>query len=224
MKYTNLLILLALIAVTESCENSENDKIVRKVTCIQNGYYDYLDSYRMNSICTTDLCMEYLKIWEELFIERNSINKSFFDNHIIIGNSYIYEWAQGVSFRVGYKFEMDWGIAYNEDQFIIKINQDNNHYTTEIPRDKGNHSDNIITISKENLLFPTIEDALNNLIDIAKVNTLCIRRIYLDENTGNLILEANGEYENEDNSCIFGSIDLINGETEVYDGACWIFN
>lgn len=77
MKYTNLLILVVLIVIIESCENYENSDITREVTCIQNGYYDYLDSYRMNSMCTSDLCMEYLKIWEELFIERNNISKSF---------------------------------------------------------------------------------------------------------------------------------------------------
>lgn len=130
---------------------------------------------------------------------------------------------------------MDWGIAYNEDYFIINIDKESNRYPDDFPPevyllkdqikeliDKGYSNNYIRNISKENLLFTTIEDALNNLIDIAKVNTLCTRRIYLDKNTGNLILIANGKYEDEDNSCIFGSIDLINGETEVYDGFCWI--
>ena len=69
-----------------------------------------------------------------------------------------------------------------------------------------------------------MESALNSLIYAAEVNTFCMSEMYVDKTTGNLMLEAWAEYENEENSCIKGQIDLINGDTEITDTPCVIFN
>jgi len=69
-----------------------------------------------------------------------------------------------------------------------------------------------------------MDNALNHLIEAANVNTLCTSRIYLHDKNGHIMLEAWAEYENEENSCIQGLIDLISGETKVVDSPCMIID
>lgn len=136
-----------------------------------------------------------------------------------------------------YKFKTDWAIAYNCDQFIIKINTENTLYPAlDLPRDtyltkekikiavdNGAFSSGITRIdNSNNLKFMDMESALNDLIEFSGVNILCLNQVRLDEKTGHLILIASSEYVNEGNSCIKGTIDLITGEKQVIDLPCWI--
>jgi hypothetical protein len=74
----------------------------------------------------------------------------------------------------------------------------------------------------ENLKFNSLDIAVKALTPKAKVNTLCARNIFVDNTTGNLILEANAQYDDEVNSCILGRIDLITGATTVSEVPCMI--
>ncbi|MBN2596928.1 MAG: hypothetical protein JXR82_09115 [Marinifilaceae bacterium] len=220
-----------LILSVWSCEK---DKHERTVTCIQGNAYDYLNYYKIDSICTSEICTNYLDIWKELFKEKNNLSDSFFDEHVILCQSYTDDWNEGVSFRICYKIQMDWAIAYGCDKFMIKINDGSNLYP-ELPRNEylsGNDIkfsvnqnrfySRIGFVSGSEINFFSMDEALNRLIEDANVNTLCVSNIYVDETTGNLMLEAWAEYENEENSCIKGKIDLVSGETEVTDTPCYI--
>ena len=66
MKYP-ILILIALIFVLTTCEK---DKQIRETTCVQSDDYEYLGNYRIGSICSDDLCTEYLTMWKELIKEK----------------------------------------------------------------------------------------------------------------------------------------------------------
>jgi hypothetical protein len=148
-------------------------------------------------------------------------------------------WNEGNTFHICYKVQFDWAIKYVCDQFIIKIDQNNHYYPSlHLPRDEylfkeknkiavenRAFSSRMLYLSNaNNLKFPTMESALNSLIYAAEVNTFCMSEMYVDKTTGNLMLEAWAEYENEENSCIKGQIDLINGDTEITDTPCVIFN
>lgn len=74
----------------------------------------------------------------------------------------------------------------------------------------------------ENLKFNSLDIAVKALTAKAKVNTLCARIIFVDNTTGNLVLEADAQYDDEVNSCILGRIDLITGETTVREVPCMI--
>jgi hypothetical protein len=233
MKYPTL-IFIAVIFVFTACEK---DNQTRKTTCTQQGDYDYLDNYNIGTMCSSDLCTEYFEIWKELIKDKNNLSQDFIDSHIIFCNSEILSWADGISFRICYKLKLDWAIAYNCDQFIIKINADNTHYPSlDLPRDtyltkdkikiavdnRAFSSDIIKMTNKVDLEYTNMESALNELIDFSGVNVLCMNRVTLDDDTGNLILEASAQYENEENSCIQGIIDLISGDKNVNDTPCWI--
>lgn len=129
---------------------------------------------------------------------------------------------------------MDWATVLDSDKFIVKINPESYIYNT-LPREVylseeevryaislGKYTSEIVTLSTSNLMFTTMDDALNYLIEVAGVNALCTSRIYLDNEIGHIMLEAWAEYENEENSCIQGEVDLINGDAESYDRVCMI--
>lgn len=214
----------------------KEDHQERTVTCFQEDEYDYLNHYKIDSMCTSETCLDYLHTWEEFFKEKNNLSDSFFDEHVILCQSNIDNWNEGVSYRICYKIQMDWAIAYGCDKFMIKINSESNLYP-ELPRneylskdeirlaiDQNRFYTRISSVSNSEINFSSMNDALNKLTEDANVNTLCVSEIYVDESTGNLILEAWAEYENEENSCIQGKIDLVSGETEVTDTPCYIIN
>jgi len=78
--------------------------------------------------------------------------------------------------------------------------------------------------NSNDLEFTSMESALNDLIEFSGVDTLNLKQIDLDGDTGNLILEASAEYENEENLCINGRVDLITGDKNVHDFSCIIIN
>ena len=236
MKYKFILILAVLLVTMYSC-NKEIVKQKRIVECTQLGDYAYLDNYNFGLPCISDSCKAYQAIWKELFLEKNNINQDYFDNHIVLCNSSIDTWNDGISFRICYKIKIDWAIAYNCDQFIIKINGNNGIYPTlNLPRNvylsKSDiskainfhaFSSDLINLSNIELLkFNSLDNALQKLITDSKVNTLCSNRIFVDNISGHIMLEAHATYINEFNSCITGTIDLINGNTVVMDVPCWI--
>jgi hypothetical protein len=222
-----------LIASLWSCDKENQE---RKVTCVQQDEYDYLDGYQPDSLCTSEICTSYLNLWEEIFKETNNLSDTFFDEHIILCTSSLNTWNEGISFMVCYQIKMDWAIAWNCDKLAIKIFGNSNLYP-ELPRDEYLSNDEIRfaieqnrrysrigSVSNSNIIFLSMSDALNQLIEEAKVNTLCMRRITLNKTTGSLLLTAWAEYENEENSCIKGVIDLNTGNTEVTDTPCMIIN
>lgn len=223
------------ILLTLSIWSCKKDNHERTVTCFQGDEYGYLNHYKIDSMCTSEICTNYLNIWEKLFKEKNNLNETFFEEHIVLCQSSLDSWNEGITFRICYKVQFDWAIAYNCDKFMIKINDNSNLYP-DLPRnkylsqeeiklaiDKHRFYSQIATVSNSDIKFTTMNDAINKLKNDAGVNTLCMSEIYLDDTTGDLILEAWAEYENEENSCIKGKLDLINGDIEVVDTPCVIF-
>ncbi len=234
MKNLLLAILLVQLAFLPSCKEKIQE---RTVSCTQTGDYDYLNNYIAGPLCTSDLCQQYQAIWKELFLEKNNLSESFFQNHIILSKSDINTWNDGVSFSVCYKVKIGWAIAWECDQFIVKINKDKLYYPTlNLPRDQylskddiriavngSAFSSDIIKLSNVEILkYNSMNKALSELIKAASINTLCSGMVFIDKSTGNLTLEAGAKYDNEDNSCIRGEIDLITGETKVQDVPCAI--
>ncbi len=233
MRYLTLIFIVS-IFVLSSCET---DKQIRSTTCNQPNDYDYLDNYKSGIMCSSDLCLEYFNIWKELIKEKNNLSQEFIDAHIEYCYSEINSWAKGVSFRICYKLKVDWVIAYNCDQFIIKINADNTYYPAlDLPRetyltkekvkiavDNRAFSSDIIKVSNnDKIKYSTMDNALQDLIGFSGVNQLCLNMITINDDNGDLILEASAQYENEENSCVIGTIDLITGEKEVNDTPCLI--
>lgn len=230
----NLLLLLALALF--SCKKKEPQ--ARSLSCIQLDYYDYLNKYKIDSLCTNDVCANYQTIWKELFIENNNLSESYFNDHIELVQSRINYWSKGESFSICYKIRLDWAIAYRCDSFIIKIDADDESYPSwNFPRDIyltkedikvaiDDHffSSGIDKLSNvKSLKFSSFENTLNFLMNKAEINALCSSRIFIDDLSGNFILEAWAQYDNEDNKCVQAKVDLITGEAIIVDTPCYLF-
>jgi len=234
MKIKNLLIFLFWTSFISSCND---EKQIKNVTCTPSAEYAYLDKYVMGTPCTDSLCVAYQNIWKQLFMEKNDLTEGYFNKHIELFGSEISDWNDGTSFGICYKVKVDWAIAYNCDQFIIKIKEGNNIYPSlNLPRGtyltKGNvktvihaqaFSSDITKLSNSEILkFNSFDNALTFLTNKAGANKLCSREISVDDSTGGLILECWAQYENEDNKCIDAKIDLINGSTSIVNTLCAI--
>ncbi|NOU18459.1 MAG: hypothetical protein HOO91_12960 [Bacteroidales bacterium] len=234
MKSRIVLTQILLLATFISCNKEKQE---RKVTCTNLYDYAYSENCPIGSLCTTSICNEYQAIWKELFLEKNNLSESYFNDHIILCQSDTITWMDGISFSICYKVKIGWAIAWNCDQFIIKIKNGNSLYPSiNIPRDEylskeniriaiDNHafSSNMTAISNDEVLkFTNSEIALDKMIKDANVSTLCTRSVFIND-LGHISIEANAEYVNEVNLCIVGTIDLINGNTHFYDTMCRIY-
>lgn len=238
MKSKPLLITLLSFFMFYSCgkNGGKPGKDKHKITiCIPGDPYAYLNQYHIDSICTSDLCKKYQIIWKDLFLKKNNLTDSFFDKHIQLMQSSISNWDDGVSYNICYRIHSDWAIAYNCDQFIINIKDTVKNLDTNLPRDeylseddikvvlhKRIHSSRILNLSDSTALkYPSMQDALQNLILAANVTTLCMGRVYIN-NLGHLTLEASAQYADKDNACITASLDLVTRITTTKDGPCQI--
>jgi hypothetical protein len=228
MKHFRLAIFLLVLLSLTACEMQ---KQLRTVSCNKG----MPDSYPIGTMCTTDTCATYQSIWKALFMEKNHLTESYFNSHIELSSSSINVWNDGRSFSICYKIKLGWAEAYNCDQFMIKIDKSNQFYPAiNLPRDTylskdqirleidGNAFSSFITklSNVESLKFNSLDNAVKILTAKAKVNTLCARIIFVDNTTGNLVLEADAQYDNEVNSCIQGRADLITGATTVSEVPC----
>lgn len=226
--------LIALAFLLFSCEPVEVME-PRETAC--SGFLsEYPVDRGEERICTDDICSKYLAIWMDLIKEKNDLSQEFVDSHIELHRTSLNSWKDGISFRVCYNIQIDWAVTYSCDKFIIKIDPANSQYPAiplprnteltkeqvEIAIEKGAFSSSLANISNATqILYPSFDDALSDLIEYSPVNTLCFTKISLDKKEGNLLFEAKAEYINEENSCIYGTANLTTGEMDTYDSLCY---
>lgn len=212
------------------------DDPIRKVTCIQAGDYDYLEHDWVDStICTTEVCSVYTAIWKELFISHNHMTEKYFEKHISLISSAYYSGDKGEEIHIGFRVQNDWAIAEGGDKFITKIHEDYDGYP-EIGLPKGSYltideiesaivnggfNSKIRRAPKTGpLRYGSMKEALDSLIQEARVDTLCFKRVLLSRQIGTLTMEASGIFEDEENACIRGTLDLITGQANIYESPC----
>ncbi len=190
-----------------------------------------------DSLCTSEQCISYLSIWKALFMEKNGLTEAYMDTHIEITRSTIKSWAKGMSFRVGYRYTLDWATVESWDSFIVQITADDSSFQQlELPRNTFLTAAEV-RIATENrafssslselgtateLAYASREGAFQDLLEASGVTTLCELGLQLDRNTGTLLLRALATYEGEENACIYGELDLLSGEKNIKDMPCVI--
>lgn len=225
-----------LLSITSCSWYNEEDDEPRKTSCIQPGLYDYLEHDWLDSICTTEICSTYTAVWKELFMKQNNMTEEYFSKHITITSSETTPPEnESARFHIGYRVQNDWAIAEGGGGFIIRIAEDDTSYP-EIGLSKGtyltfeeieaaiNHHGFNSWIDKAPktgpLKYSSMNEALETLIKAAGVDKLCFTRVFLSRSVGTLTLEAYAIYEDINNGCIEGTIDLITGYTNVTDVSC----
>ncbi len=194
-------------------------------------------------LCESTHCKEYMGVWENLFKSRNGISDTYFKEHITITKTELSNWMDGESFRIYYTIKIDWATIKNIDQFIIKIDSTAPPYpsltvsrTNYLTEDEINQvldnyafSSSITKVNPDNKLkYSSKMQALNALQKMAHTKKIKfdvlrykVSKPILNAN-GHPYLEGIGELNKQENSCVYGEIDLINGEGEVHKSICWV--
>lgn len=222
--------LLAALLCFHSCYWPEKEEVPRKTTCIQAGAYDYLENELVDSICTTELCSTYTAIWKELFMQENRMTEAYFNTHISITYSTILKGYSGENFYIHYRVTNDWAIAEGGDILRIYMTTVGDDFPDiNLPLGQYLSLENLQlaiqhhgTGSRINkapktgpLKYRSRQEAMYVLLKEANVDKLCFNRIFLSHHLGTLTLEAYGRYEDEDNVCVKGTIDLITGSIDI---------
>jgi hypothetical protein len=226
------ILFLILLTLFSACHKEPQKEIV---SCTTTGPYDFLNNYTFGTINTDTFVQKYQQVWKDLFMEKNQVSQSWFDNHITLIQSDTGHYNDGATYAICYKVHVDWAVTYQCDQFIIKIDSSadefaaypRNRYLTEdeineIIANSAFSSQLSKVVAVPGLRFSSYEEALDYLIKAGNVNTLCGTAMSLDKN-GHIQLSASGKYKNKVNSCIFAILDLENGKTNISDGPCYIF-
>jgi hypothetical protein len=169
------------------------------------------------------------------------MSQEYFDDHITLCSTTIHKWADGTSFEIFYKIKIDWAEYRLLDKFIFYI-ESNIYPGLDVPRNvllsksqietvlNGNYfSSQMSKITPENELKYAYEsDAMKALINASYVDTFCIGSVSFPQKSfdkytvGHPFFIASGVLNWNDNKCIEGSIDLITGETNINEQACYI--
>ena len=190
--------------------------------------------------CDDPNCETYLQVWEHLFKSRNGISDAYFDKHINVSKIAISTWASGETFDVEYVVNIDWARIESHDQFIIKINKDDDLYPTLKVR-KGEYLNeeelnDVVEMLAYNsvitkvapltkLKYSSKKKAVDALQKKAGTDKVKFDRLYfkrpLHNNDGSPYLKGSGTIDYDDNKCISGSINLATGEGEANEDVCW---
>lgn len=198
-----------------------------------------------SSLCHSDTCQTYFRIWKQLFIERNHMTTDYFDNHITPCYSHIDKWNSGFSFKITYKVQIDWSEDLLNDQFIIWLEPSTSglYPSLNLPRsvlltkDQINSALNIFAFSStlytvepvDHLKYPSFEHALDDLQIAAGIDQLCTAEIQyeqphmIDPPDGHPFLQSSGWISGAENKCFTALIDLVTGVPKVNFHPCIIY-
>ena len=123
------LICAAMFWIASSCSKEQEE--------IPSHSTQWFPSEEFLGICTDDLCMSYLQVWEDLFMAKTGYTESYFRKHISVHgsglNHYSAPFPDYTSFYVTYKIQVDWAFIYNIDVLDVKYGQTYVDYTYSQP-------------------------------------------------------------------------------------------
>ncbi|MBR9705432.1 hypothetical protein GOV14_00190 [Candidatus Pacearchaeota archaeon] len=166
----------------------------------------------------------YFGYWKDIFMERNSMEVDYFNEHITVSNYFITEEISGDTFTVNFIFTLDWAkISIQENQLIrpsdsvIKLDKDY------VKRRSSSDYDRINKI--ETLGFASFEEALSYINQITstegEVSIISISvGIGKPSPWGDGDLYAMFQVKKNDTECVLGQINLVTKEEEHWDKAC----
>jgi len=233
-----IVFVISIFCLFQTCTKDNSNQL--KCDC-SKGNPPLEPIYCPGQLCQSDSCQTYFGIWKELFLSKNQMSQEYFDNHIILCSSTIQNWNDGASFEIYYKVKIGWVDYRLYDQFIIYI-ASNIYPGLNVPRYVLLSKSQIDTVLNGNyfgsqlgkitpvneLKFPSEVDAMNALIRASNVDTFCIGSVSFQQRSfdkytaGHPYFIASGVLNWNENKCIEGSIDLINGETYVNENTCYI--
>jgi hypothetical protein len=237
-----IIILISLLFLYQTCtwRDSESEGHMLKCDC-SRGYPVIDPVYCSGQLCQGDTCQTYFTIWKEIFLEKNQMTSEYFDLHITICSTGIYQWNDGISFNTYYKVKIGWVEYRFYDQFPIYITT-TDYPGLNVPRNALLTKEQIKTVLDtfffssqigrinpvNDLKYATKEEAMKALNLATGVDTFCVGSVYFPQRAndtytvGHPYIQANGILNWDENRCIYGSIDLLTGDTYSNESVCFI--
>lgn len=193
--------------------------------------------------CETGECQKYFNIWKDLFIARNQLSESYFNDHVFPYSTVIDNWNDGRSFRVEYRIKIDWAEANLSDQFIIWIDPSTEGLYPSVPAPRSTDlskeqinklldifafSSGIHKVTKtDHLKYSSRDEAIQVLQSASGVNDLGSGEVFYkspdyNEDSGHPMLRVRVTVDKTENKCLNGVIDLVTGENEISNQPCAI--
>jgi hypothetical protein len=112
---------------------------MRKIIIVVFIFTIIFSCEKSTDFCESGECQKYFKIWKDIFISRNQLSESYFNDHVFPYRTDIDSWNDGKSFRVEYKIKIDWAEANLSDQFIIWIDPSTTGLYPSIPTPRSTY-------------------------------------------------------------------------------------
>lgn len=195
-------------------------------------------------VCTIDddRCNTYYRLWKEMFRYTNELSDTYFLRHIRPKKIEFVSWQKSELFRITYSVSIDWFSLGYTDEFVIKIYDGQPGYEfLDIPRNIDLDKQNIQKIIdadifstqlhhvfiKEHLFFPSQEKALQVLAQEAGVEKFALQSLGFgipgqDDPYFYPYLQGYGVVDGAKGQCVSGSVNLINGEIQLWKDVCML--
>jgi hypothetical protein len=194
--------------------------------------------------CDSEECDTYFKIWKELFITRNQLSESYYNDHVFPYKTGIDSWNDGKSFRVDYKIKIDWAEANLSDQFIIWLDPSTAGLYPSKPTPRNIYlskaqisslldifafSSSMHKVAKiDHLKYESREAAIRVLQVASGVENLGSGEVSYQNPSFNIdpghpFLKVFMTLNRNENKCMNGKLNLITGDSEINEQPCMIY-
>ncbi len=194
--------------------------------------------------CDSEECDTYFKIWKDLFITRNQLSESYYNDHVFPYKTEIDSWNDGRSFRVDYKVKIDWAEANLGDQFIIWLDPSTAGLYPSKPTPRNTNlskaqinslldifafSSSIHKVAKiDQLMFESREEAISVLQVASGVENLGSGEVSYENpsfniDSGHPFLKVFATLNRNENKCLSGKLNLVTGDSEIREQPCMIY-
>lgn len=229
------IITLTLIVSLSAC-----NKIAQNEDMIQKDICDLITPYQSQherNLCDANICNNYQQMWKEIIMERYMINESFYQKHLDVYSTSIFDKGDITYFKICYNFNIEWASPAVCDSFPIKINSEDNHTDFEYSPGEYLVKEQVRTIlgrelypysinhlkSITNLKIYSEQDALNAVRIATNIKNYCVINQSLNYE-GFPCITAIANYNNESASCTEVQLNLFTGEIEYQTvGPCSIY-
>lgn len=175
---------------------------------------------------------DYLPIWREEFLKRNSMPVAYFDEHVKVVATSVSCWQDGASFNVQYRLTNAWASSDQSDQFMILLYGHVDAWRhRDVPRDRlfsaaevsraidwEIGSARMLSVAQfGSLRFASRAEAITALEQAARGEITDVDLSYLP---GRPHLRADGVISSPENRCFDGDLDLVTGEARVREQPC----
>lgn len=195
---------------------------------------------KIDSVLSETQENEYYQIWKSILLENSNMTDEYFNEHITNYTLSSYKWNGGISFKIDYIIRIDWVNIKSSNNFLVKMNSSYDAYRhLNIPRDifftknqikLNTYSDVHSEVDRHNpvnaLKYKNSNEVYEAVVTSSGYNEVSLDYISyyvpgkLPRKDGDPYYILNGTISDSQNRCLTGYINLVTGDSEVWETTC----